>query len=268
MNDILGKIRKTVRLSERLHPVKEKFRALRDKKLIEQAHRNVKGAHIDSNIIYPSYKSFDEYINVEQLKKLDSYLRDRLEPRSGDTAFWTGPYTLKILDDRLPGSKMIELAKNTSPTANYFDLDKPDIWEPSEHAEHFPEVMEFVRTLPFKSIGRILIMYDFNGRAVTPHRDHDKTELSHEFIWFRPSLTKPFFVMDHTTGERQYVKSYSAWFDTVNQFHGADAANGFSISLRVDGKFSDELRGRIPVPTGNAASTASLWSSIGDNIPA
>jgi len=267
MNQVLDKIRKTVRLSARLHPIKEKFRAIRDKKLIEQAHDTVKNAYTDPRITYPSYKSFDDYIDVDHLKSLETGLRERLAPRSDDTAFWTGPYTLKLLDDRLPGSRMIELAVNTSPAANYFDLDKAEVWAPSEHAEHFPEVMEFVRTLPFKSIGRILIMYDFNGRAVTPHRDHDKTELSHEFIWFRPTLTKPFFIMNHSTGERQYVKSYSAWFDTVNQFHGADATDGFSISLRVDGKFNDELRSRIPVPDQNAASTAALWASVGDRLP-
>ena len=124
--------------------------------------------------------------------------------------------------------------------------------------------MDFIRTLPFKATGRMLIMYDFGGRPVTAHRDHDRIEVSNEFIWFRTNLTKPFFVMNKQTGERKYVESYSAWFDTVNQFHGADPAQEFSISLRVDGTFTDELRARIPVPSQNQASTASLWACIGD----
>jgi hypothetical protein len=33
--------------------------------------------------------------------------------------------------------------------------------------------MAFIETLPFKARGRMLIIYDQQGRAVTAHRDHD-----------------------------------------------------------------------------------------------
>ena len=121
--------------------------------------------------------------------------------------------------------------------------------------------MRFIETLPFKATGRMLIMYDDAPRPVPAHRDHDATDVCHEFVWFRTNLGKPFYMLNHETGERRYVESYSAWFDTVNQFHGGDPARGLSFSIRVDGTFTDEFRQRIPRPASNPASTPALWAS-------
>jgi hypothetical protein len=93
--------------------------------------------------------------------------------------------------------------------------------------------MEFIATLPFKATARMLIMYDPEGRAVTAHRDHISYDLCHEFIWFRTNLRKPFYMLNENTGEKQYVESHSAWFDSVNQFHGGDATGELAISIRV-----------------------------------
>jgi hypothetical protein len=122
--------------------------------------------------------------------------------------------------------------------------------------------MEFIETLPFKATGRMLIMYDDVSRPVPAHRDHTDTDTCHEFIWFRTNLSKPFYMLDHRTGDKLYVESYSAWFDTVNQFHGTDAGEGLTFSVRVDGVFTDEFRGLIPRPDYNAASAPALWASI------
>ena len=56
------------------------------------------------------------------------------------------------------------------------------------------------------------------------------------------------------------MESYSAWFDTVNQYHGTDAHEGLGFSIRVDGIFTDEFRQRIARPAYNTASTPSLWA--------
>jgi len=269
MTALLTELRKKARVRTRLQSIhddlRERLQALRDKSMLEESHRRLDREWVDPRIAYPSYKAFDEFIDLERLKSLDGYLRRRLERRTTDGKFWTGPYTLKVLGDRLPGSKMIELTRNRKgANLDYFDLDQEGLWEPSEHAEEFSEVLAFARTLPFKSTGRILIMYDLGGSPVTPHRDHDKVEISHEFIWFRTNLVKPFYMMNKATGQKTYVEGYSAWFDTVNQFHGADAVPGLSVSLRVDGRFEDALRARMPVPSRNAASAASLWACIGD----
>ena len=120
--------------------------------------------------------------------------------------------------------------------------------------------MAFIATLPFRETGRLIIMYDHSGRAVTARRDHDSAELCHEFIWFRTNFSKPFYMLNPDSGEKLYVRSHSAWFDTVNQYHGADGSDGLSFSIRVDGRFSDEFRAQIPFPPENRASAAALWT--------
>ncbi|MFD1843038.1 hypothetical protein ACFSAA_06585 [Sphingomonas qilianensis] len=156
---------------------------------------------------------------------------------------------------------MIELAQSREPE-NYYDLDRTEIWEPSPEAAEFAPLMAFIATLPFAATGRMLIMYDPDGRAVPAHKDHDSIDLCHEFIWFRTNLGKPFYMLDPATGARDYVAGHAAWFDTVNQFHGADASGELSFSIRVDGIFNDAFRAQIPYPSDNRAAAASAWASV------
>ena len=144
---------------------------------------------------------------------------------------------------------------------SYFDIDKSERWIRTRESLDFPLLMDFIDALPFKSTARMLIMYDVHGRPVPAHSGHVDTEVCHEFIWFRSNLSKPFYMLNPTTNERHYLDSYSAWFDTCNQFHGVDAAPpGLPFSIRVDGVFNDALRARIPRPAHNPASTAALWA--------
>jgi hypothetical protein len=156
---------------------------------------------------------------------------------------------------------MIYLAQSERPDS-YFDLDKTELWHPTAEAKEFALLMEFIRTLPFKSTGRMLIVYDRELRPVPAHRDHMEPEVCHDFIWFRTNRKKPLYMLDHLSGKKTYVESYSAWFDSVNQFHGSEGYDGLSFSIRVDGIFSDGFRQQIPVPPYNAASTPSLWAAL------
>jgi hypothetical protein len=222
------------------------------------------GADIDPRISYPSYKSFDEFIDVERLKSLDGYIVERIrrhvEARA-DIQFYTGPYKLEdALPDR-PGSRMIYLAQSKAPDS-YFDLDNTELWQPTPATGEFSLLMDFISTLPFKATGRMLIMYDDVQRPVPAHRDHAEADVCHEFVWFRTNLCKPFYVLNHETGAKRYVESFSAWFDTVNQYHGSDPGEGLTFSIRVDGIFTDEFRKRIPAPASNPASTPALWASL------
>lgn len=220
---------------------------------------------VDSRITYPSYKSFDEFIDVTRLRSLDGYLTQKIKRRmqsQEDLKFYTGPYKLDgaAAADR-PGSRMIYLAYSEQPDS-YFDLDRTELWHPTLHAAEFSLLMDFIKTLPFAATGRMLIMYDDVARQVPAHRDHIETDICHEFLWFRTNLKKPFFMLNQKTGEKKYVTGYSAWFDSVNQFHGSDACDGLSFSIRVDGKFTDEFRVGIPKPEFNRASTPSYWASF------
>ena len=223
------------------------------------------GAEVDPRITYPCYKPLDEYIDVERLKSLDGYLaegiRRHIDRRRED--YFLNLHRLDASAPETPGSREVWLTRTKAGVPyNYFDLDKPELWTRAPEAEEFAELLDFIETLPFETTGRMLIIYDDAGTAVPPHRDHLDAELCHEFVWFRTNLRKPFYVLNHRTGEKLYVSSYSVWFDTVNQFHGSDPAAGLSFSIRVDGRFTDEFRKRIPVPGSNPASTPALWASL------
>jgi hypothetical protein len=211
---------------------------------------------------YPSYKNLDPFIDVQRLRGLDSLITERLERRlaaAQDRQFYTGPFLLDAETPHLPGSRMIELARSREPE-NYYDLNRTELWEATPDAAEFAPLMDFIATLPFAATARMLIMYDPDGRAVSAHKDHDSTELCHEFIWFRTNLSKPFYMLDPDTGERAHVAGHAAWFDTVNQYHGADATGELSFSIRVDGVFSEEFRRDIPFSPTNRAAAASIWA--------
>ncbi|HEX8246693.1 MAG TPA: hypothetical protein VF599_00795 [Pyrinomonadaceae bacterium] len=226
---------------------------------------NIEQAKIDSRITYPCYKSFDEFIDVARLRALNDYIIERINlhiKAEKDDYF----LNLHRLDEEMPyqpGVREIWLTRTKPGTPyDYLDLDKSGLWERTEAAEEFADLMDFTETLPFKETGRMLIIYDNAGKEVPPHRDHLNPEICNEFVWFRTNLVKPFYVLNHLNGERKYIESYSAWFDAVNQFHGSEAAEGLSFSIRVDGKFTDEFREKIPQPEFNLASTPALWSCL------
>lgn len=219
---------------------------------------------------YPSYVDLDPFVDAARLRSLDGYVRERLQRRvaaARDLAFYTGPFLLDAREPYLPGSRLVYLARS-SREEDYYDLDRTDLWRPSEEAEDFSELMDFIATLPFRTTGRMIIMYDDSGRAVSAHRDHDSRELCHEFVWFRTNTDKPFYMLNPETGEKSYVRSNAAWFDTVNQYHGADSCGGLSFSIRVDGVFADDFRARIPWPATDRASAPALWAAQLAAVPA
>jgi hypothetical protein len=223
----------------------------------------VRGEPVTRAPVYPCYKDLDPFIDVARLKALDGYIRDRLVrqlDRAKDLRFYTGPFLLDGKDPDLPGSRLVYLTQSER-EQDYYDLDRTDLWHPTEDAREFSELMDFIATLPFEATGRAIVMYDDSGRAVSAHRDHDSVDLCHEFIWLRTNRQKPFYMLNPDTGEKLYVAGHSAWFDTVNQYHGADASGGLSFSIRVDGRFTDSFRRLIPFPEENRAAAPALWAA-------
>jgi hypothetical protein len=220
-------------------------------------------AKVDPRISYPSYKSFDEFIDVERLRSLDGYITQKIkrhiEGQKED--YFLNYHRLDASSPYVPGVREIWLSRNKPGVMyNYLDLDKTELWQLTDAANEFALLMDFIRTLPFKATGRMLVIYDDSNSIVPAHRDHLKAETCHEFIWFRTNLKKPFYMLNHKTDEKKYVESYSAWFDSVNQFHGSDSCEGLAFSIRVDGIFTDEFRKLIPLPDFNLASTPSFWA--------
>lgn len=213
--------------------------------------------------IYPSYVDFDCFIDVQRLKSLDGFITERIEQhiqQERDSCF-LNLHRLEETAAYAPGAREIWLTRTAPGTAyDYLDLDKPALWQPTSDAAEFEPVMRFVETLPFAATGRILIIYDNAGNSVPAHRDHLETEICNEFIWMRTNFNKQFYVLKAQTGEKLYVTSHSAWFDTVNQYHGADGSEGLSFSIRVDGVFDEQFRAQIPYPQRGRAAAPSLWT--------
>jgi hypothetical protein len=226
-------------------------------------------AEVDPRITYPCYKSLDEFVDVERLRSLDGYIAERIRrhiaTRQDD--HFLNQHRLDARTPHAPGVREIWLTRTLPGTPyNYLDLNKPELWRPTAAAEEFAELTDFLATLPFRATGRVLIIYDDTGAEVPAHRDHLNTDVCHHFVWLRTNRRKPFYVLNHETGEKLYVDSYSAWFDTVNQFHGSDAGEGLTFSVRVDGTFTDDFMRLIPRPAANPASAPALWASL-SNTP-
>src|SRR4051794_16460402 len=78
-----------------------------------QVDRYADNVELDPQITYPSYKSFDDFIDVERLRSLDGYVTQRLVSRlkmDKDLKFYTGPYTLAESAAGRPGSRMVYLS--------------------------------------------------------------------------------------------------------------------------------------------------------------
>src|SRR5215203_825593 len=211
--------------------------------------------------LYPSYKSFDEFIDVERLRSLDSYLARRIRRHIHDNRdeFFVNEHVLDTDAPYKPGVREIWLKRTVAGTPyDYLDINRTHLWQVTEEANEFTLLMDFIATLPFQSTGRILLIYDESGRSVPAHRDHEATDLCHDFVWMRTNLRKPFYLLNQFSGEKLYVDGHSAWFDTVNQYHGSDPGEGLTFSVRVDGHFTQEFRERIPYGSENAAATPAI----------
>ena len=234
-------------------------------KAAEASDRGMSRAEVDPRITYPCYKSLDEFVDVDRLRSLDGYIAERIRRHiaARQDSYFLNQHRLDARAPYAPGVREIWLTRTRPGTHyDYLDLDKPELWERTEAAEEFSELTDFLSTLPFKATGRMLVIYDDSGAATPAHRDHLTTDVCHHFVWLRTNRRKPFYVLNHETGEKLYVDSYSAWFDTVNQFHGSDGGEGLTFSIRVDGTFTDDFMRLVPRPAVNPASTPALWASL------
>ncbi|HEX6123998.1 MAG TPA: hypothetical protein VFZ23_01370 [Pyrinomonadaceae bacterium] len=228
---------------------------------IETTNTSLANAH---RPLHPSFISFDEFIDVDRLRSLDAYLTRRIRRHIADNAddFFVNQHVLEAAAPYRPGVREIWLKRTLHGIPyDYLDINRTHLWQLTSEAAEFTLLMDFIHTLPFDSIGRVLLIYDEGGHSVPAHRDHKREDICHDFVWFRTNLRKPFYLLNHHTGVKVYVSGYSAWFDTVNQYHGSGAAEGLTFSIRVDGHFTREFRRKIPYAAENVAATPAKWAS-------
>lgn len=230
----------------------------------EQYLKDAAGSEADAaGELYPSFMPMDEFIDVERLRSLDSYITQRVKSHTLQQCdpFFLNQHRLEQDSPYEPGVREIWLTRTSAGTPyDYLDLDRTELWSFTEAASEFTQLTDFIKTLPFSAFGRILLIYDDGGRTVPAHRDHERTDVCHEFLWMRTNTRKPFFTLNPETGEKRYVEGFTAWFDTVNQYHGSDPGPGLTFSIRVDGRFTKDFKEQIPYSTDNPASTPAIWA--------
>ena len=202
-----------------------------------------KNGSVDSNgvgtrISCASYRSCDEFIDVQRLRSLDGYLARRIE-RYVNT---------KVDDPRLNSACEISLTKTSIHPERAH-------WQWTEEALEFTMLMEFIETLPYKSTGRVVITY-YDHSCLSPLQT-DPQQVG-DFIWFQTNLRKRFYLKSEQTGKKVYIDSYSALFDTANQQLGADVSDSLAFSIRVEGQFTDKFRREIAVPRTDLARKPAL----------
>lgn len=113
----------------------------------------------------------------------------------------------------------------------------------TEDGVHFPKLLEYVKTLPFKEVGRIKVFCTYPGAGVLIHRDGPVQEHSdHNINLFFGQGYRPTFVYDEVEKRKIYLEEGSrSYYFNNRDFHGVDSEPSFRYTVRVDGTFTDEM---------------------------
>jgi hypothetical protein len=124
------------------------------------------------------------------------------------------------------------------------------VW--TESAKHFPNVVKYLDTLPFKNIGRVLFFTTYPNAGVVTHRDSVVAEhKDHNINLFFSSGSRPSFIWDEKLKKKIYLeKDARSYFFNNRDYHGVDAEPVFRYTLRVDGTFTDELCQQLGLDDG------------------
>lgn len=110
----------------------------------------------------------------------------------------------------------------------------------------FPRTVAFVRSLPFREIGRCNIMGLEANDHGTVHRDGDPEKKPHvdHFITFCPGSNKRLFLWDERAQRETPVSGKAYWFNDSDH-HGVAADPYFRYSIRVDGVFEPSFLAQL-----------------------
>lgn len=122
----------------------------------------------------------------------------------------------------------------------------------TEESDKFPKTKQMIDSLPFESIGRVIIYGSFPRAGVPPHRDSfivDKHKDHH--INFFPKKSRPSYVYDTIKDEKVYLgENCNAYLSNNRDYHGVDPEDEFNYTLRIDGTFTAEFCDKIGLKNG------------------
>lgn len=117
-----------------------------------------------------------------------------------------------------------------------------------QNSQYFPQLLEFLKTLPFDQIGRVIFFVTYHYLHSDVHYDRENSvyDGQHHYLWLNPFENKKFFLLDDL-GQKTYIKHKAAMFDGTI-LHGAEAATFTTYSIRVDGQLSKEVCDKLHLP--------------------
>jgi hypothetical protein len=135
---------------------------------------------------------------------------------------------------------------------NDFKAKTNDLGQWTESAKYFPNIVKYLDTLPFKTIGRVLFFTTYPNAGVVTHRDSVVAEhQDHNINLFFSGGERPSFIWDEKKKEKIFLeKGARSYFFNNRDYHGVDPEPVFRYTLRVDGTFTDELCKELGLENG------------------
>jgi hypothetical protein len=135
---------------------------------------------------------------------------------------------------------------------NDFKAKTKDLGQWTESAKYFPNIVKYLDTLPFKTIGRVLFFTTYPNAGVVTHRDSIVAEhQDHNINLFFSGGERSSFIWDEKKKEKVFLeKGARSYFFNNRDYHGVDPEPVFRYTLRVDGTFTDELCEELGLENG------------------
>lgn len=117
-------------------------------------------------------------------------------------------------------------------------------WKATENLSHFPQLQQWIKdSNVFRETGRLIIFIQLQGTCTPVHVDENFDRIPEEykkipeFIWISEQDGKRLIVNKQRT-------SNIVWFNSFVP-HNTEIEEGIRWSLRIDGIFTDEFRGKL-----------------------
>lgn len=198
--------------------------------------------------------------NWEELVKFKNAEQDRIASVRDEAESILTPQEREVFDKLTHNQKkrFMQLYKNAYCDGEFVRLrfTKPQYWggqldkyatfysdkcKWSINVIHLPKIVDFVKTLPFEDLGRVLMFVTYAHMPSDLHFDRKDNPFDgrHHFIWFNPFGQKRFFLVNEQ-GQKEYINSKVCMFDTT-KLHGSDPTPMPTYTLRVDGQLTKEF---------------------------
>ncbi len=121
----------------------------------------------------------------------------------------------------------------------------------NSNCKYFPKTIEYIKTLPFKTLGRILFFTTYPNAGVVTHRDSNMEPHKDHNINLFFTGSRPSYIWDDITEQKTYLeKDAKSYFFNNRDYHGVEPEPGFRYTLRVDGTFEDWLQEELGLVDG------------------